>query len=256
MNARSEAEVRVRVAADKSRVVRPARLASVVVDELSHQIIGGRLPSGMVLPTEGALGEQFGFSRTVMREALKLLEERGLVKVEQGRGTTVQSRESWALLDAGVLQIALEYDRDLVLLDDLVMVRSVLESVMARVAAVRLTEDELAQLADNVDQMMRTTTDFEAFRQLDLSFHRVVMRASGSEVGCAIVGTIHAYAGRRPQVNDPSDPATLKRTAAEHQEILAALVSRDSALAGDRVAAHIDSSWAERRRGRVAERSA
>jgi len=241
---------------DGNRSARPARLASVVVDELSHQIIGGEIPAGTVLPTEGALGEQFGFSRTVMREALKLLEERGLVKVEQGRGTKVQPRDSWALLDAGVLQIALEYDDDLVLLDDLMMVRSLLESVMAQVAAVSLTDDDLAQLADNVDQMTRATTDFETFRRLDLSFHRVVMRASGSEIGCAIVGTIHAYGGRRPQLNDPTDPATLERTAAEHQAILAALVARDGALAAQRVAAHIDSSWAERRTGRVAERPA
>ena len=45
-----------------------------------------------MLPTEPALCEQFGFSRTVIREGLKLLEERGLVRVEQGRGTTVQPR--------------------------------------------------------------------------------------------------------------------------------------------------------------------
>ena len=51
-----------------------------------------RFAEGDVLPTEPALCEQFGFSRTVIREGLKLLEERGLVRVEQGRGTTVQPR--------------------------------------------------------------------------------------------------------------------------------------------------------------------
>ena len=57
---------------------RPARFASVIFEELGHRIIGGALAEGDVLPTEPALCEEFGFSRTVVREALKLLEERGL----------------------------------------------------------------------------------------------------------------------------------------------------------------------------------
>src|SRR6478672_8400200 len=98
---------------DGSASWRPARFAAVVVEELTQQIISGELPVDEVLPTEPALCEQFGFSRTVIREALKLLEERGLVRVEQGRGTTVQPRDAWNLLDPVVLQMALEYDRDM-----------------------------------------------------------------------------------------------------------------------------------------------
>ena len=65
---------------------RPARFAAVVVEELSDRIVSGALTEGDVLPTEPGLCEEFGFSRTVVREALKLLEQRGLVRVEQGRG--------------------------------------------------------------------------------------------------------------------------------------------------------------------------
>ena len=57
---------------------RPARLASLIFEELGHRIIGGALAEGAVLPTEPALCEEFGFSRTVVREGLKLLEGRGL----------------------------------------------------------------------------------------------------------------------------------------------------------------------------------
>jgi DNA-binding FadR family transcriptional regulator len=113
---------------------RPARFASVVVEELASRIIGGQLPEGTVLPTEGALCEEFGFSRTVLREGLKLLEERGLVRVEQGRGTTVQPRESWNLLDPTVLRIALEHDRDTALLDNLITVRRLLEADMKNIS--------------------------------------------------------------------------------------------------------------------------
>src|ERR1043166_4383006 len=99
---------------------RPARFASLIFEELGPRVIGGTLAGGDVLPTEPALCEEFGFSRTVVREGLKLLEGRGLVRVEQGRGTTVQPRGSWNLLDPDVLRIALDYDDDMSLLDDLI----------------------------------------------------------------------------------------------------------------------------------------
>src|SRR6187399_1683943 len=146
---------------DGPRSRRPARLGAVVLEELAHQIIGGALPGGSVLPTEPALCEQFGFSRTVIREGLKLLEERGLVRVEQGRGTTVQPRTVWNLLDPLVIRIALTYDEDLALLDNLMAVRRVLEREMARVAAARLTGEELAALSASLDQMEASYDDYE-----------------------------------------------------------------------------------------------
>ena len=111
-----------RGAGDRKPPWRPARFASVVVEELAESIISGALAEGDVLPTEPALCNQFGFSRTVIREALKMLEERGLVRVEQGRGTTVQPRDAWNLLDPLVLGIALSHDVDMSLLENLVAV--------------------------------------------------------------------------------------------------------------------------------------
>ena len=161
------------------------------MEELAQDIISGTLPAGTVLPPEPALCEQFRFSRTVIREGLKLLEERGLVRVEQGRGTSVQPRDSWDLLDPVVLRIALAYDHEMVLLDDLIAVRRLLECEMARAAATQLTEDELAALAENVEQMASSIGDYEQFRSFDLAFHAAVMKGSGSEIGRTIVRTIH-----------------------------------------------------------------
>src|SRR6476646_5497617 len=154
----------VQLVLDSRSSRRPARLASVVLEELAHRIIGGTFAEGSVLPTEPVLGQQFAFSRTVIREGLKQLEERGLVRVEQGRGATVQPRDSWDLLDPAVIRIALAYDRDMSLLDDLITVRRVLEQEMARAAAVRLTEAELATLGENIERMKATYDDYERFR--------------------------------------------------------------------------------------------
>ena len=231
-----------------ARSRRPARYPTVVAEELAHEIIGGALPAGSVLPAEPVLGDRFGFSRTVVREALKLLEERGLVRVEQGRGTTVQSRDAWNLLDPLVIRGALAYDDDMALLDNLIVVRRVLEREMARAAATRLTGDELDALAANLEQMEASFDDYERFRDFDLAFHAIVMKGSGNDVGQAIVRTIHMHAGVMRPIAAAQSRAELERTATEHRAILEALRARDGEAAGERIASHIDFAWADRKR--------
>ena len=231
-----------------ARPRRPARYPAVVAEELAHEIIGGRSPAGAVLPAEPLLGDRFGFSRTVIREALKLLEERGLVRVEQGRGTTVMPRDAWNLLDPLVIRIALSYDDDMALLDNLITVRRVLEREMARAAAARLTDDDFAALETNLDRMEASYDDYERFRDFDLSFHAIVMRASGNDVGQTIVHTIHTHAGTMRPLAAAQSRAELERTVTEHRAILEALTARDGEAAGERVAAHIDFAWADRKR--------
>jgi GntR family galactonate operon transcriptional repressor len=248
----STVDDRTQLLLDNARTRRPGRLASVVVEELAHRIVSGHLAAGDVLPTETALCDEFGFSRTSIREGLKLLEERGLVRVEQGRGTTVQPRESWSLLDPLVIRIALAYDHDLALLDDLIAVRRLLEREMTRAAATRLTEDELVSLAQMLERMASSIEDYEQFRTLDLAFHAAVMKASGSEIGRTIVGTIHLHAEHAPRLNVPGERAALERTVVEHRAIYVALAARDGELAATRMAAHIDFAWAARRDGSAA----
>lgn len=235
---------------DGRRSWRPGRLGSVVVEELAHQIIGGRLATGDVLPTEPVLCEQFGFSRTVIREGVKLLEERGLVVVEQGRGTTVQPRARWNMLDPLVIRVALEHDDDMSLLDSLVSVRRVLEQEMAQTAAARLTDQDLERLAGCIDAMAATFDDYGRFREADQEFHAVVMNASGNEVGLTIVRTIHRHTGGTPPMiaKAGSSPELLEQTVIDHRGIYDALVERDGARAGRLIAAHIEGAWAERKR--------
>jgi DNA-binding FadR family transcriptional regulator len=232
---------------DRKPPWRPARFASVVVEELAEAIVSGALAEADVLPTEPALCEQFGFSRTVIREALKMLEERGLVRVEQGRGTTVQPRDAWNLLDPVVLAIALAHDDDMSLLGNLVAVRAVLEREMAAAAAARLTTDDLAALEANIAGMGESYDVYEVFRSYDLAFHAIVMKASGNEIGLTIVRVIHRHGGITPLLSAASGREALEQTTREHQSILDALAARDGAAAGDRIAAHIESAFAERK---------
>ncbi|HZQ81446.1 MAG TPA: FadR/GntR family transcriptional regulator [Gaiellaceae bacterium] len=232
------------------RALRPGRLASVVVEELAQQIIGGRLATGDVLPTEPVLCKEFGFSRTVIREGVKLLEERGLVVVEQGRGTTVQPRSAWNLLDPLVIRTALEHDDDMSLLDSLVAVRRLLEQEMAKAAAERLTEEDLEGLDRCIEQMQVTFSDYGRFREADQEFHAIVMGASGNEVGLTIVRTIHRHTGGTPPMVAKAGSSTelLERTVEDHRAIYDALVRRDGEQAAALIAGHIEGAWAERKR--------
>ena len=111
------------------------------------------------------------------------------------------------------------------LLDDLITVRRVLEREMARAAATRLTEDELAALAENIERMEATYDDYDRFRAFDHAFHAIVMKASGNEVGLTIVRTIHTHGGVTPPLASAASRAALKRTVADHRAIYEALRS-------------------------------
>src|ERR1039458_10519756 len=110
------------------------------------QIIAGSLSTGFSLPPEPELCQEFKVSRAVVRESVKLLEEKGLVVARQGQGTNVQPVDQWNLLDPLVLDAYIRNDRSLTIYDDLMEVRAALESQIARRAATRLSGDQLGEL--------------------------------------------------------------------------------------------------------------
>src|ERR671937_2557908 len=89
---------------------RPARLSVVVVDALVDGIVSGRYPSGTLLPPEPVLCQSFDVSRSVVREAIKVLEEKGLARARQGHGTTITAPDEWNLLDPVVLEATIRHD--------------------------------------------------------------------------------------------------------------------------------------------------
>ena len=114
-----------------------ARLGVAVVHDLVSAIVTGEVAPGDSLPPEDALSAHFGVSRTVIRESVKRIEEKGLVTVVQGRGTQAQPSTSWNILDPVVLSALLENDSSLGVLDELATVRSALEGSMSAEVATR-----------------------------------------------------------------------------------------------------------------------
>src|SRR5690349_13137718 len=132
---------------------RAERLSVAVVSELVELIVTGQLAENELMPPEGPLSDHFGVSRTVIRESVKRLEEKGLVIVTQGRGTQVARSSTWNMLDPLVLSALIDNDDSLGVLDELTIVRGHLESAMAGAVAARRTPEELTRIEHELEVM-------------------------------------------------------------------------------------------------------
>lgn len=226
---------------------RPARLGEVVVSDLLDRIVSGELPQLSTLPNEPALCEAFGVSRTVIRESVKLLEEKGLVHVRQGQGTTVAPGDDWNLLDPLVLEASIRHDHQLRMLDDIVDVRRVLESQMARQAAVHATEQDLGELQRLIAKLAEEVKTPGVYIVTDVDYHDAVMRASGNRLGRAVVRTIHAEARASNRYNGQPRRADCEASNAGHIKIYERIAARDPDGAAVAMSEHILGSWLSRR---------
>jgi DNA-binding FadR family transcriptional regulator len=227
---------------------RPARLGTVVQATLIDRIASGELAPGTTLPTEIALCEAFGVSRTVIRESFKVLEEKGLVRIKQGQGTTVEPAERWNLLDPLVLEAAIRHDETLRILDDLIDVRVALECQMARDAAVRMSNAELDALRDALTGLERLIDSTDEYLDADTDYHDMILIGSGNQLGRSIVRSIHRYARASARYHGTSTTrADLLTSHRGHVAICERLCARDTDGAGVAMQDHIMKSWLERK---------
>ncbi len=207
------------------------RLGVAVVSELVDLIVTGQLKEGELLPPEGPLSEHFGVSRTVLRESVKRLEEKGLVIVSQGRGTQVRAPGYWNMLDPVVLSALIDNDETLGVLDELTIVRASLESAMAGAVAGSRSADGLRRLENALTTMRESQSEADSFRQADVVFHYALMEISGNRLAENIAKHLYKRAteSSRYQGIDPPDAFTL--TLKEHAAIVDAISRKDVAAA-------------------------
>lgn len=230
---------------------RPARLGAAVVDVLLDRIVSGELVPGTLLPNEPQLCQVFGVSRTVIREAVKILEQKGLVRVKQGQGTRVADPDEWNLLDPLVLAASVRHDRQLRMLDDVVEVRRVLESHMARQAAASATSDDRAEIRRLLDLLTVEVVMPDRYVLTDLAFHEAIMRASGNRLGRAVVRTIHSEARASKRYTGYPERGDCEASNVGHVRIYECIVAADPEGAAAAMSDHILNSWLARRRGPV-----
>ncbi len=150
------------------------------VETIGSRIISGHYAPGTSLPPE-ELEQEFGISKTVLREALRVLAAKGLVDARQRRGTVVRPRSSWRLLDADLLRWQ-GGEPDAAFLENLAEVRAIVEPAGARLAASRRTDDDLDALRQALQAMADAATDAAAVVESDLAFHRALLDAAHNEL--------------------------------------------------------------------------
>jgi DNA-binding FadR family transcriptional regulator len=222
---------------------RPARLSVVVVDALVEGIVSGRYPSGTLLPPEPVLCQSFDVSRSVVREATKALEEKGLASARQGHGTTINPPDDWNLLDPAVLDATIRADETMEILDQLVDVRVALESAMASTAARSMTDAELAVLGDLVKEMGTQLQDPERYLATDTLYHDFVMRCSGNRLGRSIIRAIHPHARASSRYSPPADDEDIRVAHLGHTAIYERLLHHDADGAAAAMQEHIRGTW-------------
>jgi GntR family galactonate operon transcriptional repressor len=152
-----------------------------VVEELGRRIVGGHLAEGETIDVV-ALEAELDVSKTVVREALRVLKAKGLVDARQKRGTCVQPRAEWRLLDPDVIRWQFGGRADAQLLDDLAEVRGIFEPASARLAAVRHDEDDIAALERALELMSAAAAGRGNAVEADLAFHRALLASTHNEL--------------------------------------------------------------------------
>ena len=233
-----------------SLAARPARLSEVLVSVLVDRIVSGEYPSGHLLPPEPTLCQSFDVSRSVVREAVKVLEEKGLARARQGHGTTITSSDEWNLLDPVVLDAAIRHDDTMQVLDDVVEVRAALECDMVRAAAQRMTSADLEELGRLLRELESEITTPERYYETDTRYHDFILRCSGNRLGRSIIRSIHPYARASSRYSPPAEEEDLRQSQQGHAAIYQHLARRDGEGAAAAMEEHITGSWTVRKQRR------
>ncbi len=203
--------------------------SEAIFQSLRDGIETGRLQVGTRLPSEAALAEQFGVSRTVVREALRSTGTLGLTATRTGSGTHVISSTVAPDLAYGSYSAR-----------DLLEARPLIEIPAAALAAARRSDVHLATLADLCDRM-ETERDPGAWVRLDSEFHCAIAVASGNAVFAHIVNDAREALARQSQlVGAVTSQVRMAESNREHRIIDEAISAGNPAAAEDAMRDHLE----------------
>ena len=222
---------------DEPRLIVPikkTRVAEEVADRIRALLLDGTFPPDQPLPSERHLAEQFGVSRGSIRDALRTLETIGLIETRHGQGTFPHELSVERLV--APLASVMSYRPDLQ--DELIDVRRMFEPAVARVAASRATEEDLADLQRVLDtQRQKLKTGQSAIAE-DTAFHAILARATRNRVVMNIMATLNdlLVESRTHSLQQRGRPA---RSIDGHEAVVAALRRKDADAAAQAMYNHI-----------------
>ena len=216
------------------KIVRSSRLYEQIVQQVEESIHKGSLKPGDQLPPERELAEQFGVSRTAVREAVKALHEKGLVEAFPGRGTFITDGTSYTIRQS-LDRITRKGNEGFAYLAE---VRAILEPEIAALATSRVEEEDLQALREQVRIMDQAKNDPDAFIEADLDFHLTLAEAAGNPIILSLIDSIVGLLREQRmgifQVDGGPD-----RGQYHHKRILDAIERHDAAGAREAMRAHL-----------------
>lgn len=227
------------------------RLYERIVAQIEQRILKGDLHVGDQLPPERELGEQFGVSRTAVREAVKALRQKGLLETYPGRGTFITDGTSRAMRHSLNLVISIGTAHGS---EDLVQVREILEPEIAALAAVHATPEQLAALDKAVAVMDAALNDTEAFIEGDLDFHLALAEATQNDIIPILIDSIVDLL-REHRKRIFLTPGGPQRGQIHHKRILKAVKQHDPDAARKAMRAHLVQIRQDSRSGPLSAKS-
>ena len=216
----------------------PRRLHAHVVDALVPRIVSGELAPGSLLPTEPEMSARFGVSRSVVREALRVLGAKGLIEVRHGSGTRVTTPDRWDTLDPLILLALRERGASASVLHDLLEARTIVECEVAALAAERANPAERDALQAAITTMRESLHDPARFVTGDSAFHLTLLRAARNRVLERMTQPMHELLSYAQALTD-AIPGVLARALAEHEAIADAIARRDAPGAREAMRVHL-----------------
>jgi GntR family transcriptional regulator, transcriptional repressor for pyruvate dehydrogenase complex len=185
-------------------------------DQILDMLISGGLNPGERLPPERELCARLNVSRTVVREALNLLEARGLISIEHGRGAVVSGGNTDAVRDTLGLILRVRPKA----LWELLEMRKILEVEIAGLAAERATEEHVRAMRTQVERMLASIDIPRGYVDADVEFHALLARGAGNGVLLTMLEPIVDLLRASRRVSASRRPGSALRALGEHEEIL------------------------------------
>lgn len=225
---------------DFAAIPREPSLAERVTEELLEAIASGRLRPGTALATERAMGEQFGVSRTVVREAVRGLQAKGVLEVQAGRGSTVATVSSSRVAEALEHYVRGAQSQELLSPADIAEIRNTLELKLVELACLRATDEDLDAI-DHELSLMRESKTPELSAVHDAEFHRLIAVATHNALFVTLIGSINATM-RTIRVRSLQVEGRAEHAVEQHRSVLDAIRSRDPIRAWNAMNDHLEDS--------------
>ncbi|MEL2243841.1 FadR/GntR family transcriptional regulator [Leclercia adecarboxylata] len=169
-------------------------LSYVLAEKLAQRILEGVYAPGSILPGELELGEQFGVSRTAVREAVKTLTAKGMVLPRPRIGTRVMPQGNWNFLDQELLSWWMTEDNFQQVIEHFLVMRSSLEPQACLLAATLGTAEQKARLNTLMDEMVHLKKNFnrERWIDVDMAWHEHIYEMSGNPFLTSFASLFHS----------------------------------------------------------------